>query len=328
MNGALVVGGSGFVGGYLCDALAKAGVFVRATYRSQMPATVGATEWLQIADLATKPPPIDVFRSCSTVFHLAGHAHAWTELASEDVHRKVTVEGTRNLLAAARAAGVQRLVFFSSVKAGGEGGEAGRHAGASTTPYGRARREAEELVLAERRESGMHVCNLRLSMVYGACMKGNLPRMILAIDRGRFPPVPDTANKRSMVSVDDVVQAALLAAERPQANGKTYVLTDGEAYSTRRIYVAIHRALGKRLPHWSVPFSVLKALAAVGDTVGNIRKRRFVFDSEALDKLLGSAWYDGSAIERDLGYRPRVRLEDALAGIIDSIRAQRLGHER
>jgi len=100
---------------------------------------------------------------------------------------------------------------------------------------------------------------LRLSMVYGPTRKGNLPRMIEAVTKGRFPPLPETGNKRSMVHVDDVVQAAMLAAERPESVGQTYVVTDGPPYSTRQIYECICEALGRDAPKWHVPIGMTGA---------------------------------------------------------------------
>jgi UDP-glucose 4-epimerase len=82
-------------------------------------------------------------------------------------------------------------------------------------------------VLAVGRESGMHTVNLRPALVYGPGMKGNLARLIAAVRRGWLPPLPETGNRRSLVHVDDVAQALLLAAAQPAAAGRTYFVTDG-----------------------------------------------------------------------------------------------------
>lgn len=317
---ALVIGGSGFIGQILIPAVAQNGVVVKGTYRRAVPPNASGVEWHRIGDLASTPIPASLVKGCETVFHLAGDAHAWTRKNGADVHHQITVEGTRQLLDTAVGAGVKRFIFFSSVKAGGDGGAPEKPGlDVPTDDYGRARREAEALVLEAGSRHGLHVCNLRLAMVYGAGMKGNLPRMIESIAGGRFPPWPHVVNRRSMVWVEDVVQAALLAAARPEANGKTYVVTDGEVYSTRRIYEAVCRALGKPVPRWSIPMPVLHGLAQVGDAIGKVRGKRFVFDSEALDKLAGSAWYSSGAIEEELGFTPTKRLEDILPEIVATL---------
>lgn len=325
-NQVLIVGGGGFLGRRLIVGLSDIAKGIRVLQRSSsaQAALPGARVTRVLGDLADFESLAAACAGVDTVFHLAGHAHAWAENDDDGLHRKVTVEGTRNLLRAAAHAAVKRFVFASSVKAGGEGGELELDESSGdrpTTPYGRAKWQAEQLVLEAGQGSGMHVCNLRLAMVYGVGMKGNLPRMIESIDRKRFPPLPDSRNKRSMVWVDDVVQAMRLAASLPTACGKTYIVTDGETYSTRRIYTAILRALGKRPPTWSIPLSMLAAAAKVGDVVGRVRGRRLIFDSEALQKLLGSAWYSVEKIRCELGYRPTKMFEDVLPEIVAAYRA-------
>ena len=258
-----------------------------------------------LADLA-KDEEILLPARASAIFHLAGKAHALAETAQDEAeYFAINTDGTRRVLEAARRAGVGRFVLFSSVKAMGEGGETIQDETAPClpeAPYGQSKLAAEKLVL-----DGDYVPEavvLRLSMVYGLPGKGNLPRMIEAVAKGRFPPLPEMGNRRSMVHVDDVLQAALLAAERPEAVGQTYIVTDGRQYSPRQIYVWICEALKKPVPRWVVPLPVLWLLGVAGDWIGRVRGRRFVFDSDALDKLIGSAAYSCEKLKSELGYRP------------------------
>ena len=140
--------------------------------------------------------------------------------------------------------------------------------------------------------------------------------MIAAIDRGFFPSLPPVQNRRSMVHVMNVVEAALLAATSRAANGQCYIVTDSRTYSTRELYEMICRGLGKRIPQWYIPIGILRVLGRVGDAIGRVSGRRFVFDSDALEKLTGSAWYSSEKISRELGYRPTITLEDAMPELI------------
>jgi len=161
--------------------------------------------------------------------------------------------------------------------------------------YGKARYEAERLVL-DTGQRGLSTTVLRLPMVYGPGCKGNLPRMIQAVARGRFPPLPEMGNRRSLVDVRDVVQAALLAATKPVAAGKVYIVTDGQAYSTRRMYELICASLQRPIPRWALPLSLLHAAASIGDMISYLSGKRFVIDSDSLQKLIGSAWYSSEKI--------------------------------
>jgi len=182
------------------------------------------------------------------------------------------------------------------------------------TPYGQSKRAAEKLVL----EGGYvpHPVVLRPCLVYGPTPKGNLEKMIEAVKRGRFPPLPEVGNKRSMVHIDDVIAAALLAAEHPAAKGQIFIAGDNEPFSTRQLYEWICQAAGKKVPRWSVPLWVLRLLGRIGDLIGKLRGRRFVFDSDALAKLTGNAWYTSAKLQRELGWKPKHTLRRTIGEMV------------
>jgi nucleoside-diphosphate-sugar epimerase len=317
---ALVSGASGFIGRALCARLQRDGVAVRALMRQRAPGPWDDT-WL--LDLGREPVPKALFEGVDTVFHLAGKAHVVSERAVEDEdHRRITVDGTRSLLTAADNSDLARVVFFSTVKAMGEHSEGCQDERAvcrPETPYGRAKLEAEGLVSAFGAAQGAHAVNLRLPLVYGADNRGNLARMLESIAAGRFPPLPETGNKRSMVHVDDVVESAIRASAIPRAAGQTYIITDGRSYSTREIYDLMCALLHKRPARWSIPVLVLRLLAGTGDLIGVLRGKRFVFDSDTWRKLSESAWYCSAKAEQELDFRPTRNLRDALPEIAASL---------
>ncbi len=310
----LVTGASGFIGEQLCSILRDLGCRVRTL--SHVPTAEQADACYM--DLAADNCPDGLCAGVDTIFHLAGKAHALAENdqdASE--YRRINTEGTRKLLEAAQQAGVKRFIFFSSVKAVGNSPAPPMDESVTTpadTPYGQSKYEAEQLVL----HGGYvpHPVVIRPCMVYGNSDKGNLPRMIKAVAKGLFPPLPEVNNRRSMVHVDDVIRAALLAAEKPEAAGQVYIVSDGHGYSTRQIYDWIRTALGKSPAQSTMPLSFLEMLAKSGDAIGRLSGRRFPFDSDALDKLTASAWYSSAKIERELGFSPQQTLKESLPDVI------------
>lgn len=309
----LVTGADGFIGKPMCERLAQEYEVVALLAKK----CEGPWSSMIIADLVNDEIDLSAVAPIDTIIHLAGKAHAISEVGESDEYFALNTKGTAKVLKAAQKIGVRRFVFFSSVKAMGEG----RHQAEDeqtpcrpSGPYGQSKLDAEKLVL-----EGNYVPEpvvLRPSMVYGPTDKGNLPRMIKMIRKGLFMPLPDTNNRRSMIHLDDVINAAVLAATHPAAAGQTYILTDGQPYSTSQICEIIYDALGYKMPKFKLSTAGLKVLARVGDLIGKVRGRRFAFDSAASAKLLGSAFYSNEKIVRELDFKPLSNLEEAMPHII------------
>jgi len=156
---------------------------------------------------------------------------------------------------------------------------------------------------------------LRAPLIYGPEVKGNLRSLITATAKRRFPPLPDTRNRRSMVDVRDVARALVLAAFHPGAAGRTYLVTDGHWYSTHEIFGLIQSALGQDPRRWHVPDGALKGAALLGDALRKLGLPT-PFDRAVYHKMLGSACYSSRAIEEELGFRPEYTLDKSLPGMM------------
>lgn len=354
MKTLLITGAAGFIGRRMTVAAEAAGWRVigldrtegeRREARGEKTGKAGSSgDWI-VADI-TADVPLELPAGIDAIIHLAGKAHALAEVAQDEAeYFRINTEGTRRVLEAAQRAGVRAFVLFSTVKAmgdrppegaGNEKREASRRtpkpdtvnpkpdaalapldescASPPDTPYGQSKRAAEKVAL----EGGYvpHPVVLRPCLVYGPAPKGNLDKMIDAVKRGRFPPLPEVGNKRSMVHIDDVIAAALLAAEHPAAKGQVFIAADNEPFSTRQLFEWICRAAGKTVPSWTMPLWLLRLLGWVGDRIGRLRGRRFVFDSDALAKLTGSAWYTSAKLQRELGWRPKHTLRETMPEIV------------
>jgi UDP-glucose 4-epimerase len=328
MKHVLVTGASGFIGRHLVARLLMESCHVRGFVRDggtrlEQDRAVEVVE----GDILDPQSVKQAMTGADTVFHLAGKAHAVEELAGkEEDYQLLNVQGIRNVMEGVVACGVKRVVCFSSVKAMGEDAPEALDESSEPRPstaYGRSKLAAEQVAFGYGQRMGIHIACLRLPLVYGIGNKGNFYRMVAAVDRGLFPPWPPLENRRSMVHVSNVIQAALLAAVSPTAGGQCYLVTDTRPYSTRELYERICTALGRPVPRWHVPLGLLRMLGVVGDVVGRVRGKRFIFDSDALAKLAGSAWYSSQRISRELGYRPVAALDNTLPDIIAWYRGAR-----
>lgn len=136
--------------------------------------------------------------------------------------------------------------------------------------------------------------------------RGNLERMVHAMRSGWLPSLPGTVNQRSLVHVQDVHEVTLIVTERPEANGRTYVLVDPCAYSGRQIYGHIRAALGLSMS------STLFALGSLMLAVGRMNFRL----GEVVDCLICSECYSPVLIEVNLGWRARVYLSEGLREMV------------
>ena len=291
----LITGATGFIGRRLISAVdGEIRVLSRAAHSDLE--TV-------ICDLQSSVISDNTLDGIDTVFHLAGFAHDMRDPSKiVDLYYKVNVSATVQLAELAVRAGVKRFVFVSSIKAGG-----------ISTPkkcinendqidpegiYGKTKREAELRLLEIGKESGMHVSIIRPSLVYGPDVKGNLKLMLLGVEKGWFPPLPETGNKRSMIHVDDLVRAILLVADDDRANGEIFIATDGTPHSSREIYNSMCGVIGKSIPRWGVPRILFDIAGLAGPRI-----------KYKINKLLGDECYSSVKLE-ELGFKAKKSLKD------------------
>lgn len=320
MKHCLVTGATGFVGRQLCRHLRMTkGIVVKAVIRQEIE---GCWDQSCFCDFDKGVLSGEEMEGVDTVFYLAGIAHDFNSGSGIDsVYRKVNTVAPLNLAALAAEKGVRRFVFVSSVKAGGsppQGICAGEDfQGEPEGIYGQTKRDAEIELLEIGKKTGMHVAIIRPALVYGPNVKGNLQMMLNGIKKGWFPPLPPTANRRTMVHVEDLVTALVLAAEKEEANGQIFIVSDGKNYSSREMFDEMCVALGNRIPRWSVPEIFFLISAKIGDLVGLFMK--VPFDSYRYHKLLGDDCYSSDKIRKELGFKAKNTFKDALPGIVSAL---------
>jgi UDP-glucose 4-epimerase len=296
MLNVLVTGATGFVGQHLIECLKLDGYNIKTITRKLIPGVDTV-----ICDFLKDDIPDNALKDIDIVFHLAGYAHDLkSESGIEQTYQKINVNVTADLLSLSVKHNVKKFIFVSSVKAGGTSirGGCATEEGQSDPAgiYGRTKREAELKILEAGRESDMHVSILRPALIYGPKVKGNLNLMMQGIKKGWFPPLPEIGNRRSMIHVDDIVQALLFIANNKKSNGEVFIATDGKVYSSRNIYEIMCYVLDKNIPNWSVPRLLFNVIARLSSGF-----------KYKIDKLLGDECYSSKKLQ-SLGFKARKQL--------------------
>lgn len=297
----MVTGATGFVGQALVPMLATQGWrVVRAVRRDPGPGDV------VVSDLADWQPAAAQLAGIDCAIHLAARTHVVWETAADPLaeYRRLNVVATERLATACARAGVRRLVFLSSIKVNGE---------ATSTPfteqdaphpedaYGQSKLEAERILGEIAAASRLETVILRPPLIYGPGVKGNFLRLMRAIDRGIPLPLGAIDNKRSLIYLDNLVDAIVLCLDHAAAAGKTYLVADDKDVSTPDLIRHLALALGKPARLIAFPPALLKVAGAVFGK------------SDSLARLLGSLQSDSGRIRRELGWQPRCGMAQGLA---------------
>jgi nucleoside-diphosphate-sugar epimerase len=274
----------------------------------------------------TRPETIDcAFAGAEVVIHAAA---AVGREATESDHARVTVDGTRNVLAAAIRAGVRRLIHVGSLAV---------HAPAAvireTSPlddrtphrYARAKRAAESLVDEAARSHGLEVVTLRPGLVLGPGERHVTPRLIGLLGRGLGFLVGDGSNRVPCLTLEDLAGAVLAALENRRVRGP-YVLAGAGVVTQADLWRMHARAADLEVPHRVLPRRLAEPFAILSETTAlAIRRTPWISRFELL-AMTANVGVDTTRAALDLGWRGTGSIEVAVAKAVDALRNAPASH--
>lgn len=307
----LITGANGFIGRHLCDHLAKAGRKVIACVRphASVPAALEAANirTIYVNDLTDEKCWPELLLEVDVVVHLAARVHVMRDRSANPLaeFRKVNVLATSTLAEQAARAGVRRFLYLSSIKVNGEATPDGEFCADDRPgfldPYGQSKWEAEQRVEEIATGSEMEWVVIRPTLVYGPGVGGNFLSLLRCIHRGLPLPLGDVQNRRSLVSVYNLVDLLARAIDHPDAAGQRFLVKDPEDVSTGDLVRKIAKALHTRPRLLSIPSSLLVGCA------------KLLRQEKVAQRLFGSLVVNTEKTCDLLQWRAPMSIESALA---------------
>jgi len=324
----LVTGGTGFIGSSIVRALLLAGHDVRALVREGADTrNLAGLDIERVTGDITDPESLTAaIRGCTHVFHAAALYSFW--VTQPGLIERVNVGGTRNVLQAALDAGVERVVYTSSVAALAVPSR-DRPVDEATPvdpsaiigAYKRSKYAAEQVAL-EYAAKGLPVVIVNPSFPVGPRDIKPTPtgQTILDFINHRLPAYVDTG--MNVVDVEDVAQGHLLAAEKGKI-GERYIL-GGKNMSMREFLGILEKITGIPAPRMRLPYAPLLALSYVNATWCRMTKSTPRMTPDTIRMSRHYMYYDPSKAINELGM-PQTPPEVALKKAVDWFIAQREG---
>ncbi|MEP6732639.1 MAG: NAD-dependent epimerase/dehydratase family protein [bacterium] len=328
MPSALVTGATGLVGTHVVQRLLDDGWNVRALVRDAARARAMGEQGVELAtgDVLDQTSFSRAVHGRDVVFHTAAVV---TPDGGWEAYRRPNVEGTRNAIVAASAAGA-RLVHVSSVAVYGN---ASRYRGEGLrtdedTPlppipdgafYARSKRESEELVLQAHRDGRVWATAVRPDVIYGKHDRQFVPRMARMLRRGIAPLIGDGATTLAIVHAENVADGMVRAAVADVAGGRAYNLANDYDITAAEFFRLGAEGLRVRVRVLRVPYGIAKRALGVVKVIAPlfVGNRFNAAMSASLDFMSRDNPFSSERARRELGWDPPMRPD---VGVSDAFR--------
>lgn len=310
-----ITGATGFIGGNLCRYLKERGWEVRPLVRSRPAANgAGAGDLApQTADVTDAAALRKAFKNVDVVMHLAALFNR--PEASWDDYRRVNVEGVRNVMEAAKAAGVARVVHCST---GGVATGCGAPPFSEATPYSppswdkyeTTKCEGEKLALDFHRRTGYPVAVIRPAQVYGPGDRGKA-KFYRMVKSGVMVNPGHTL--KHLIYIDDLCRAFELAADNEAAVGEVFIIAGREPIPLKDLIGLVAQELGVSPPSIVLPATPMTMLCTSTEVVCNLAHVKPILFRRSMDFFTKSVQFDARKAQDVLGFEDDMPIPDGVA---------------
>lgn len=273
----LITGASGFIGRVLVSTLAEknykciASLFDKKDSQVFTQHTLDKCEISVVGDINFETDWKEILKEVDVIIHLAARVHIMNDSESDSLalaaFRIVNVEGTKRLVELAVAAKVKRFVFISSLHVNGSVSSCAPFSEEDKpnplSPYAVSKWEAEQYLNDITKKTNMEIVIIRLPLVYGPGVKANFLSLLNLTKIGLPLPVGLLNSKRSIISVNNVVDFIICCIEHPRAANETFLISDDNDISTKELFVRLVKLFGKRPLLLPIPPKILYILGTL-----------------------------------------------------------------
>lgn len=323
----LVTGASGLLGSHIVEQLVSAGEPVRALVRETSDRRQ-LDEWQveqAVGDLGDVESLRRAMAGVRTVYHAAAQVGDWGPWSR---FVAVTIDGTRNMLAAARDAGVGRFLQISSISAYGHPDGEGLVLDESAplgvnlhrwSYYSRAKAEAERLAWAAHEAGDVPVTVVKPSWLYGPRDRASMPRLVRAIRAGKARLLGDGTNRLNLVYAGNEAEGCILAATSDQAVGQSYNLASDGVITQGEYINKIAACLGAEAVTRTVPYGVARSAAFLMELFGHAfaRKTPPLVTRYSVWLIGRRCFFSSEKARRELGWQATVGYDEGIRRAVE-----------
>lgn len=314
----LVTGASGLLGSHIVEQLRRRGQPVRVLVRRGSDRSWLATQGVEFAegDVTDRASLERACAACETVYHSAARVGDW---GPWEEFQRITIDGTRNTVEAAIAAGVRRFVHISSIST------YGYHTGPYTVDethelgyklyrwayYSKSKVQAERIVWDAQRAGRIQVTVIRPAWIYGERDRTTIARLVRMVRAGQAKILGTGANRLNVVYAGNIAEAAITAAAMPEADGQAYNCSNDGEITQKEYFDLLARTLGAPPVRRHVPYRVAYAAGFLLECLGHLlgwRKPPFI--TRYAVWLMGRrTYFSADKARRELGWQATVPYE-------------------
>ena len=303
----LITGATGFLGSAVIRSLRLNKRFKLSAAVRNMADFPQGVDVSEVGEINQETDWFEHVKNSELIIHCAARVHVMEDFSVDPLSefRSVNTAGTLNLAEQAASAGVKRFIFISSIKVNGEYTVEGypfkpNDSYVPSDPYGLSKYEAEVGLRKIAQETGMEVVIIRPPLVYGPGVKGNFFNMMKWLNKGVPLPLGAIHNKRSLVSLDNLVDLITTCISHTQAANETFLVSDDNDISTTILLNTLAVSLGAPKHLLPIPSAWLMFCA------------RLLGKQDIARRLLGSLQVDITKTKSYLNWVPPYTVDDSL----------------